>query len=80
MTTGDSDFSNPIGTDLAVSWDAVKSARERSEADDDAKNSSEAVSEVVNLLSDFHITPTNSFATGGLLAVVVIAIRTVRID
>lgn len=34
MTTGDSDFSNLIGTDLTVSWDAVESTREWSEADE----------------------------------------------
>lgn len=28
------DFSNLVGTDLAVSWEEVESARERSEADE----------------------------------------------
>jgi predicted CopG family antitoxin len=35
MTTEDPrDFSNLIGADVDVSWDAIESARERSEADE----------------------------------------------
>lgn len=35
MTDEDSrDFSNLVGADVAVSWDAIESARERSEADE----------------------------------------------